>query len=51
MIEKNQYYLKNEVKREIIAPKGYARIIKDHRMERIFSDLVEAIGLKNWKNG
>ncbi len=46
LIEKTRYYLNHEEEREAIAKRGYARTRNDHTMEKRFTDLFNAIGLR-----
>lgn len=48
MVGKVHYYLKREDEREAVARCGYERTLRDHRMEKRFVELFDAIGLKNY---
>ena len=49
LIEKVRYYLKHTDERECIAQRGYERTLRDHTMEKRFTDLFYAMGLQNWR--
>lgn len=45
LVEKIQYYLKNDSKRKKIAMAGYKRVLKDHTYKKRFLDIFKKIGL------
>lgn len=50
MIDKIKYYLNHEEERNLIAQLGYERTIKNHTMEKRLSELLDMLGLMNWRN-